>query len=135
MRPDSPQWIAAKAEGDRAELAIAAWFRDKRGWETYKALGRTDFDLLLQCQVEVKHDLQAPKTDNVAIETAYRGQPSGIITSKATWWVIVADSSVDTCYRQGSRIYSPRTGGVLGTAFRNPSFSSQVSRVDRDRVS
>lgn len=27
MMPDSPQWIAAKAEGDRAEFAIAEWFR------------------------------------------------------------------------------------------------------------
>ena len=89
MRADSPQWIAAKAEGDRAELAIAAWFRDERGWQTFKALGRADFDLLLQCEVEVKHNLRTAETGNVAIETRYRGQPSGILTSKATWWVIV----------------------------------------------
>jgi hypothetical protein len=91
MKPDSPQWIAAKAEGDRAELEIARWFR-RRGWETFKTLGRVEFDLLLQCQVEVKRDLKAESTGNVAIETAYRGQPSGILTSKATWWVIVVDS-------------------------------------------
>ncbi len=88
MRPDSPQWIAAKAEGDRAELAIAAWFRDDRGWRTLKALGRADFDLLLQCEVEVKCDLRTAETGNVAIETHHRGQPSGIMTSKAAWWVI-----------------------------------------------
>jgi len=88
MKPDSPQWIAAKGEGDRAELAIAEWFR-RLGWETYKTLGRVDSDLLLQCPVEVKRDLKASETGNVAIETAYRGQPSGIVTSKATWWAIV----------------------------------------------
>ena len=88
MRPDSPQWIAAKAEGDRAESAVADWFRG-RGWQTFKTLGLADFDLLLQCQCEVKHDLQAPRTGNVAIEVAHNGDPSGILTSKATWWVIV----------------------------------------------
>jgi hypothetical protein len=88
MRPDSPQWIAAKAEGDRAELAIAGWFR-RRGWQTYKTLGQADFDLLLQCEVEVKNNPKALETGNVAIETAYQGNPSGIMTSQATWWVVV----------------------------------------------
>ncbi len=88
MTPDSPQWVAAKAEGDRAELAIAVWFRE-RGWQTYKTLGRADFDLLLQCEVEVKNNPKALETGNVAIETAHRGNPSGIMTSQATWWVIV----------------------------------------------
>lgn len=55
---DSPQWIGAKAEGDRAELAIADWFCEL-GWQSYKTLGLVAFDLLLQCQVEVKRDLQA----------------------------------------------------------------------------
>jgi hypothetical protein len=89
-RPDSRQWITAKAEGDRAELAIAGWFRG-RGYETYKTLGLAGFDLLLQCQVEVKHDLKAAQTGNVAIETRHSGQPSGIMTTTATWWVIVLE--------------------------------------------
>jgi hypothetical protein len=88
LRTDSPQWIAAKGEGDTAELAVADFFRD-RGWATFKALGNAAFDLLLQCEVEVKRDLRAPETGNVAIETAYRGQPSGILVSKAAWWAIV----------------------------------------------
>ena len=88
MKADSPQWIAAKAEGDRAELAIAGWFR-QHGWQTYKTLGQADFDLLLQCEVEVKNNPKALETGNVAIETAYQGNPSGIMTSQATWWVIV----------------------------------------------
>jgi hypothetical protein len=87
---DSPQWIAAKADGDQAELAIAEWFCGN-GWEPFQTLGRADFDLLLQCQVEVKRDRKARTTGNVAIETHYRGQPSGILTSTAGWWAIVLD--------------------------------------------
>jgi hypothetical protein len=87
-RRDSEQWVAAKSRGDSAELAIAAWFRE-RGFEPYKTLGLAPFDLLLQCLVEVKHDLQAVVTGNVAIETHHRGQPSGILTSRATYWAIV----------------------------------------------
>lgn len=87
-RADSPQWITAKAAGDRAELAVAEWFRE-RGYEPYKSLGMADFDLLLQCGVEVKHDLQAMETNNVAIEVGYRGQASGIMTSTANYWAIV----------------------------------------------
>ncbi len=87
---DSPQWIAAKSAGDRAELAIAEWFREQ-GWQPFKTLGRAEFDLLLQCEVEVKRDLKAAETGNVAVEISYRGQPSGIMTSKANWWAIVLE--------------------------------------------
>ena len=87
-QPDSPQWIAAKAEGDRAELAVAAWFKG-RGFEPYKSLGLSGVDLLLQCFVEVKNDLMALETGKVAIETAYRTQASGIMTSPANFWAIV----------------------------------------------
>ena len=73
MREDSPTWTVAKAKGDQAEDAIASWFRDERGWQTYKTLGRADFDLLLQCEVEVKRNLRTAETGNVAIETHSRG--------------------------------------------------------------
>jgi hypothetical protein len=88
IRPDSDQWRLAKAHGDRAELAIAEWFRG-RGFEPYKTLGTSAFDLLLQCPVEVKNDMRAVETGNVAIETHFRGKPSGILTSRATYWAIV----------------------------------------------
>lgn len=87
---DSVEWIAAKTDGDHAELAIAEWFRGN-GWEPFQTLGRADFDLLLQCQVEVKRDRKAKETGNVAIETHHRSQPSGILTSTAGWWAIVLD--------------------------------------------
>jgi hypothetical protein len=88
MRPDSQQWIAAKAEGDRAELAIAVFFQ-KYGWQTLKTIGLADYDLQLQCNVEVKNDLKAKETGNVAVEIEYRGNASGIMLSKAAWWAIV----------------------------------------------
>ncbi len=91
IRPDSERWIAAKAHGDRAELAIAAWF-SRRGFEPYKTLGPADFDLLLQCSIEVKNDMKALETKNIAVETHHRGQPSGILTSRATFWAIVVGS-------------------------------------------
>lgn len=94
MRPDSPHWIAAKAKGDRAELALADYFRTL-GWSTLRALGRADFDLQLQCDVEVKNDLKASETGNVAIEIAYGNQASGIMTTRATWWAIVVE---EFCY-------------------------------------
>lgn len=88
MRPDSAQWIAAKAHGDRAELAIAEWFR-AYGWQPFKTLGRAEYDLLLQCSVEVKQDRKALETGNAAIEVAYRGKASGLVDSTAAWWAIV----------------------------------------------
>jgi hypothetical protein len=87
-RPDSPQWVIAKAEGDHAELAVAQWFR-ARGYEPFKALGQASYDLLLQTTAEVKHDLRAAETGNVAIEIQYSGQGSGIVNSPATFWAIV----------------------------------------------
>lgn len=88
MSPDTPQWIAAKAEGDRAELAIARWFRE-RGWEPYRTVDRVAFDLLLQAKVEVKNDRKAMSSGNVAVETHYRDKVSGIYATEAAYWVFV----------------------------------------------
>lgn len=88
MRSDSPEWVAAKAEGDRAELAVAHWFR-QRGFDPYRTVGNVKFDLLLQASVEVKHDLRAEETGNVAVEVSYSGRPSGIMNSDAQYWAVV----------------------------------------------
>lgn len=92
-RPDSQEWLAAKADGDRAEVAVATWFRG-RGFEPYRTVGEVAFDLLLQCRVEVKRDLLAPRTGNVAVETEYDGRPSGIMLTDATWWAVVVANDV-----------------------------------------
>lgn len=90
-RPDSPQWLTAKAVGDRAEIAVAEWFSG-RGYAVFKTLGLASFDLLLQTSVEVKHDRQADRTQHVAVEVECNGQPSGIITTEAAWWAFVIGS-------------------------------------------
>lgn len=94
-RPDSPSWTAAKSAGDVAERLVADWFRE-RGYDVLRAVGEdAGFDLLCQCRIEVKRDLQAALTGNVAIECSRNGEPSGIRTSTAVWWAIVTD---DHCY-------------------------------------
>lgn len=90
-RPDSPQWLTAKAIGDRAEIAVAEWFSG-RGYAVFKTLGLANFDLMLQATVEVKHDLLAPRTQQVAVELEYNGKASGISTSVAFWWAFVVES-------------------------------------------
>ena len=93
-RPDSHAWLAAKTQGDQAELAIAGWFRGQ-GYLVAKTVGATAAsDLLVQTQVEVKHDLLAESSGRVAIEISYRGHPSGLTTSQAAWWAIVVGREV-----------------------------------------
>lgn len=98
-RPDSPSWIAAKAEGDRAELAVAKWFK-ANGFEVYRTCGQAEFDLLLQSRCEVKCDLRSETTGNVAVEVAYRGTPSGILTSPADFWAFVLPGETVIVKRQ-----------------------------------
>ena len=39
--------------------------------------------------VEVKRDRMVSITGNIAIEIAYKGNPSGIMKSEATWWAYI----------------------------------------------
>jgi hypothetical protein len=87
-RPDQPAWTVAKAAGDAAELAVARWWIG-RGFTAYKTVGWADHDLCISAQVEVKADLQAARTGHIAVEVEYNGQPSGIATSRATFWALV----------------------------------------------
>lgn len=93
-RPDSPEWTAAKRSGDVAELAVARWYKS-HGADVTKTIGDDGYDLLVQFLVEVKHDLQASKTGNVAFEVRYNGKPSGVMATRAEWFVIVVG---DTAY-------------------------------------
>ena len=94
MNTDSESWKRAKSQGDAAELVIAEWFR-QRGYDVYKAVGSTEPDLSVHTTVEVKRDLAAARTGNVALEVAYRNQPSGLRTTTAVWWAVV---TADTAY-------------------------------------
>ena len=97
-RPDSPQWLAASAVGAHGVELVADWFK-ARGYEVWHTLGRENIDLVLQTRMEVKTDMKALQTGNVAIETQYNGAPSGICTSTAPYWgIVVGDEAfmVDT---------------------------------------
>lgn len=100
--PDSPTWLAGKAIGDRGELAVAEYFR-RAGFDTFKTIGRADFDLLLTAAVEVKVDRKAATTGNVAVEVAYAGQPSGVMTSPATYWAFLIDDEAIIVRTEGLR--------------------------------
>ena len=43
--------------------------------------------------IEAKRDFKVSDTGNVAIEYAYRGKPSGIATTKASWWAILLNGN------------------------------------------
>jgi hypothetical protein len=90
---DSPEWLAAKAAGDDAELIVAEWFRTK-GYDVFRTLGQVSFDLLLQTKIEVKRDRRAASTGNVAVEVAYRGRSSGVHDSQAAFWAFVLDAEI-----------------------------------------
>ncbi len=87
-RPDSPQWLAAKAAEQQSLEMVAEWFK-ARGYRVTQTIGADNVDLVVQTEFEVKHDLKAQTTGNVAIETEYNGRASGIQTSTAPWWAIV----------------------------------------------
>ena len=44
--------------------------------------------------VEVKSDRATHKTGNVVIENKYGGAPSGIETTKATWWAYITKNNL-----------------------------------------
>ena len=43
-------------------------------------------DLILNLGVEIKYDKRARDTGNVAIEVGFRGRPSGLTSTTATFW-------------------------------------------------
>lgn len=47
------------------------------------------YDLLAGSKLEVKHDLMAYSTGNIAIEYESRGKLSGLSTTQATYWAFV----------------------------------------------
>ena len=86
-RPDSSSWTTAKARGDEAELAVAEYFK-ARDCDVTKTLGPDGYDLLVQIRLEVKNDLRAAETGNVAVEVRWNDRPSGIITTRADRWIL-----------------------------------------------
>lgn len=76
-----------------------AWSEDARG----------DYDLRLkrlsdglEKTAELKQDFQCFMTGNIAVEFACRGKPSGIVTTKADYWVY-------TIHDVGGKVYAMTT--------------------------
>ena len=91
-RSDSPSWTAAKAHGDDAELRVLEWFR-RRGFDVTKTVGNDTYDLLALTKLEVKNDLKAATTGNVAVEVSHRGKPSGIMATSADRYITVVENT------------------------------------------
>jgi hypothetical protein len=88
-RADTLSWTKAKAVGDAAEVAVARWWMG-RGFTAHKTVGKVNYDLRIMADIEVKADSYAARTGNFAIEIESGGRPSGIATSRAAYWVLVA---------------------------------------------
>jgi hypothetical protein len=87
----------SKRLGDAAEIAVQRHLA-RKGWVVVRAGGfNPGWDLLgthpnmpgMRFSFEVKRDIEAERTGNFAIETAFKGLPSGISTTHADGWVLV----------------------------------------------
>jgi len=80
------------AFGEEGELLVLKKLRYKYP-KAYKVRGYCkEWDIFIpekDIGVEVKSDRAAHKTGNVVIENKYGGSPSGIESTKATWWVYI----------------------------------------------
>lgn len=84
-------WKEDLKDGEYAERVFADYLiRVGKHNVVHKALGDfKDYDLLgdLNTTYEVKSDRIARTTGNIAIEFQYHGEPSGIVITKANYWV------------------------------------------------
>jgi hypothetical protein len=86
-------------DGHRAEEEVleklATYFKVKK--EDIERCHNKDFDLniaKLGLTFEVKNDLMAAKTGNIAIEYECRGKPTCLAISKADFWIYKFDGSL-----------------------------------------
>ena len=78
-------------QGKEAELELAARLVQVKGVDDIEFNEDKRYDLKVFSEdesytIEVKWDMKAPETGNVAIEFEYRGNPSGIEASEADFW-------------------------------------------------
>lgn len=130
-RPDSPSWIRAKTAGDVAELAFAEWMHE-RGFDVHKSVGNADHDLRITADVEVKRDMKHEKTGNVAIEVSYNGQPSGIRTSRAAYWIIVL--ARESLMMKRKQLFQLVEGGEFPEVSAGDGRKTRVRLVPSDRL-
>lgn len=60
-----------------------------------RIVGRWDgYDIIIPesgVTIEVKKDLRSLDTGNILVEWEFNGRPSGILTTRADWWVVTDD--------------------------------------------
>jgi len=85
------------AYGEQGELFVLKKLHYKYP-KAYKVEGYCkEWDLFVpekNIGVEVKSDRATHKTGNVVIENKYGGAPSGIETTKATWWAYITKDNL-----------------------------------------
>ena len=90
-------WDSDLAFGERGEHLILKKVKIKYP-KAYKIEGHCkEWDIFVPEKgigIEVKTDRISHRTGNVAIEDSYGGRPSGIETTKATWWAYITKYSL-----------------------------------------
>lgn len=85
------------AFGEQGELFVLKKLHYKYP-KAYKVEGYCkEWDLFVpekEIGIEVKSDRATHKTGNVVIENKYGGKPSGIETTKATWWAYITKDNL-----------------------------------------
>ena len=95
--------------------------------------------------VEVKSDRAAHKTGNVVIENSYGDKPSGIETTRATWWVYITKCNlywikpehIKDCIKDNSieaREFPPIAGDFKGKSLyliKEKVFKNYATRSER----
>jgi len=85
------------AFGEQGELFVLEKLHYKYP-KAYKVEGYCkEWDLFVpekEIGIEVKSDRATHKTGNVVIENKYGGKPSGIETTKATWWAYITKNNL-----------------------------------------
>jgi hypothetical protein len=98
MHKSNYNFVADKVLGDEAELLVLGMVQKifPKAYRVDKY--HPEYDIMipeLDKTIEVKNDLRAAATGNLAIECSKKsGLPSGIMISEADFWVILADNEI-----------------------------------------
>jgi len=93
IRPDRPEWLAAKKSGDAGETLVADVLR-AIGLAVTRITTPGTADLAISGRIEVKTDRRALTTGNVAIEVSFKGGPSGVMNESAGAWAYVIGENI-----------------------------------------
>lgn len=103
-------FVKDKALGDQAEDVILEILQKAGYSEAHRVKGKeVKWDIIIpevNKTIEVKNDLKAAQTKNLAIELFKKnGEPSGLMASEADIWVIFANSEILMMKREALKDY------------------------------